>query len=345
MNDVKQHILAPESSRGFSLIELMIAMVLGLIIIGGAISVYLTSKRSLTEVEQVASLSENGRFALQLIGSSARHIGFFGGANPGDVTADASLGAVTGDCTGDAAAYDTRNAIFAVRATLGTDLGCIDDALPDTDILVIKGVDPRPQYDADPDDPNAPRDGVISFPAGQWDNQQTYVISNSESGILLDGADTPPDVLEGADIPLGVAWPYRLQIYYVSDGVARNGGVPTLSRKVLAWDSGAMAVVTQDLVPGVENFRVLFGYDSGSGGNVDTLANLTEVTAAGAWDEVISLQAFILLRSDVIDPNYQNDKTYQLGDITVTPGDSVRRILLNSQIVMRNPRLVLRGGA
>jgi len=345
MNDVKTPEWAAQSARGFSLIELMIAMVLGLIIIGGAISVYLASKRSLTEVEQVAALSENGRFALQLIGSSARHIGFFGGANPGDVTADPGLGAVTGDCTGDAAAYDTSNAIFAVRAASATVLGCITDAVPNTDVLVIKGVDPRPQYDADPDDPNAPRDGVISFPAGQWSNQQTYVISNSESGILLDGADTPPDVLEGADIPLGVAWPYRLQIYYVSNGVARNGGIPTLSRKVLAWNSGTMSVETQDLVQGVENLRFLFGYDSGSGGNVDTLANLAQVEAAGAWSEVVSLQVFILLRSDVVDTDYQNNKTYQLGDLTITPGDNVRRILLNSQIVMRNPRLVLRGGA
>ena len=345
MNSSKQHASVSRSSQGFSLIELMIAMVLGLIIIGGAISVYLASKRSLTEVEQVAALSENGRFALQLIGTSARHIGFFGGANPTDIAADASLGSVTGNCTGDAAAYDTSNSIFAVRATGATVLGCITDAVPNTDVLVIKGVDPRPQYDADPDDPNAPRDGVISFPAGQWNNQETYVISNSESGILLDGADTLPNVLEGADIPLGVAWPYRLQIYYISNGVARNGGVPTLSRKVLAWDSGAMSVATEDLVQGVENLRLLFGYDSANSGNVDTLANLTEVTAANAWDEVISLQAFILLRSDVIDPNYVNEKTYQLGDISVTPGDNLRRILLHSQIVMRNPRLVLRGGA
>jgi len=340
MKCLRLHSAAHKSSQGFSLIELMIAMVLGLIIIAGAISVYLASKRSLTEVEQVASLSENGRFALQILGTSARHIGFFGGANPEDITADGSLGAVVGNCTGDAAAYDTSNSMFAVRATSANVLGCITDAVPNTDVLVIKGVDPSPQYDANPDDPNAPRDGTISFPSGQWSTQETYVISNSEAGILLDGADTPPDVLEGADIPLGVAWPYRLQIYYI-----RNGATPTLSRKILAWDSGSMSVVTQDLVQGVENLRLLFGYDSANSGEVDTLANLTEVTTANAWDQVTSLQAFILLRSDVIDPNYDNEKTYQLGDIAVSPGDNVRRILLHSQTVMRNPRLVLRGGA
>lgn len=326
--------------KGFSLTELMIAMVLGLVVIGGAASVYLASKRTFTEGEQVAALSENGRFALQLLNSSVRHIGFYGGSSPADIRADATLATVTGDCSGDAAAYDTGNSVFAVRATSASVLGCITDAVPNTDVLVVKGVEPSPMYDANPDDPNAPRDGVISFPAGAWSAEETYVISNSESGILLDGADTPPDVSEGAEFAFGVAWPYRLQIYYI-----RNGATPTLSRKVLAWNAGAMSVQTQDLVQGVENIRFLFGYDSNSNGDVDTLANLTEVTAANAWREVSSLQVFLLVRSDIADPAYINDKTYNLGDVSITPGDNVRRILLNTEIVMRNPRLILRGGA
>ena len=330
------------SAKGFTLVELMVAMLLGLIVAGGASAIYLASKQSLTETEQVAALSENGRFALQLIGNSTRHIGFYGGASPTDIRWDASLSAVVGDCSGDAAAYDTANSIFAVRANSATVLGCITDAVPGTDVLVIKGVDPSPLWDADPDDPDAERDGDISFPPGTWSDQQVYVIANSESGILMDGADTRPSVGQGAELAFGNAWPYQLQIFYI-----RAGATPTLSRKVLAWDgvAGAMSVQTQDLVQGVENIRFIFGYDSSNNGRVDTLANLTEVTTANAWDQVISLQAFILLRSDLADPNYDNAKTYQMGDLAVTPGDNVRRILLHSDMVMRNPRLVLSGGA
>jgi len=328
-----------ESAKGFSLIELMVAMVVGLIIVGGAGSIYVASKRSLTETEQIAALSENGRFALQLISNSARHIGFYGGANPADIRPDESLGAVVDNCSGGAEAYDTANSIFAVRATNTTVLTCIKDARLGTDVLVIKGVDPSSLWDADPNDPTAERDG--DFPAAAWNNQETYVISNSESGILMDGADTPPSVAEGEEFALGAAWPYRLQIYYIKE---EDGATPTLSRKILAWDGSAMSVQTQDLVQGVENIRFLFGYDSTNNGRVDTLANLEDVTTANAWDQVISLQAFILLRSDVADPNYDNAKTYNLGDISIAPEDNVRRILLHSDIVMRNPRLVLSGG-
>ena len=328
-------------AKGFSLVELMVSIVLGLIIIGGAASVYLASKRSMTEGEQVAAISENGRFALQLLNSAVRHVGFFGGSRPVDIREDGSLGAVTGDCTGDAAAYDTENAMFAVRATSASVLGCINDALPNTDVLVIKGVVPSPLYDADPDDPSATRDGAISFPTG-LSAQDVYVISNSESGILLDGADTAPSVSVGTEFAQGVAWPYRMQIYYI-----RNAATPTLSRKVLEWDttSGAMAVQTQDLVQGVENIHYLFSYDSDNDGEVDTLGDAQEVETADAWDLVMSLQVFMLVRSDVADPNYTDEKTYTLGDLSVTPGGNVRRILLNTDIAMRNPRLVLRGGA
>jgi type IV pilus assembly protein PilW len=320
----------------------MVSIVLGMIILAGATSIYLASKRSMTEGEQVAAISENGRFALQLLNTAVRHVGFFGGSNPADIREDGSLGAVTA-CTGEASAYDTSQSLFAVRTNGAVVFSnnCIDDALPNTDVLVIKGVAPSPLYDADPDDSSATRDGTISFPTG-LNAEDVYVIANSESGILLDGADTAPSVSMGTEFAQGVAWPYRMQIYYI-----RNAATPTLSRKVLQWDStaGAMAVVTQDLVQGVENIHYLFSYDSDGDGEVDALGDADAVDTADAWDLVMSLQVFMLVRSDVADPNYTDEKTYNLGDISVTPGGNVRRILLNTDIAMRNPRLVLRGGA
>ena len=305
-----------QPAKGFSLVELMVGMVLGVIVIGGAISVYLASKRSLTEVEQVATLSENGRFALQLLGYSARHIGFYGGPNPYDDSPEKQVGAVAGDCTDIAAAYDTENSFFALRATTARVKGCITDAMPYTDILVIKNAGPSPL-------------------SGGWSSQQTYVIAGRVSFELRDGADMPLDIGES-----NVAYPYRLQIYYI-----RDGATPTLSRKILAWDgdavAGSMSIQTEDLVQGVENMRFRFGYDSNDDGEVDSLAYLDDITA---WDQVTSLQVFLLLASDVIDPNYTNEKIYQLGDIAVSPEDSVRRILLHSDVKLRNRRLAWRRG-
>ncbi len=333
--------LVSKTNRGFSLIEFMIAMVLGLIIISGATSVYLASKNSLIESEQFASVSENGRFALQILNYAARHAAFFGSAAPADIRKDASLGAVSGDCDDPASAYNTSATFFAVRATSADVLGCIDDAMPNTDVLVLKNVRAQPLYDANPDDPNALRDGVISFPAGGWDAESVYVVANSEAGLIVDGADAKPDVYEGSELALGVAWPYRIQIFYIRNSVAG----PVLSRKVLGWNGTAMAMESENLVQGVENMRFLFGFDSNNDGDVDSINSLAAVDAANAWDRVISMQAFILLRSQETDPGYINEKTYRLGDITLAPADDIRRLMMQTEITLRNPRLVLRGGA
>lgn len=342
MMNPKRVTYSSQASGGFSLVEFMVAIVLGMIIVGGAISVYIATKQSSTETEQIASVSENGRFALQLMSYSLRHAGFFSGASITDVQPDASLAPVTGDCTAQGAAYDTSVALFAARVNNNGDavFGCVDDAVPNTDVLVIKGVDPTPLYDADPADPDAAVDGVISFPAGAWSAEDVYLVANTESGVIVDGADTPPNVGEGQALAFGVAWPYRLQIFYL-----RRGDVPTLSRKILSWDSGTgtMGIETQDLVQGVENLRFLFSYDTNNDGEADTHGDLTAVTR---WDSVMAMQVFMLLRADTPDTDYLNEKTYTLGDLTLGPfNDNFRRILLQSNLTLRNMRLTIRGSS
>ena len=59
-------------SQGFSLIELMVAMLVGLIVIGGGIYVYVSSQRNLNEVHASTEVSENGRFALYVLSNARR---------------------------------------------------------------------------------------------------------------------------------------------------------------------------------------------------------------------------------------------------------------------------------
>ncbi|KGE03732.1 hypothetical protein HRUBRA_01669 [Pseudohaliea rubra DSM 19751] len=317
----------------------MVAILLGSILITGAVGVYLGSKRSYTEVEQVAALAENARFSLSVLEESLRHVGFFGSAGPGNMLPDGDLGAVTGDCSGGAEAYDVANFFFGVQATGAALLGCIDDAVPDTDVLVIKHLAPSPVYDADPADPTAARDGVMSFPGG-LSATETYAIVNAETGLIFDGADTAPSVSEGEVYANGIAYPYRLNIYYVR----ASGSVPTLARKVLQWDgtAGAMTIATQDLVEGVENLQFLFGQDNDLDGEPDVFVNDAAVTD---WGRVLAVRAFLLVQSATEDANYTDDRTYQVGDQSITPGGNRRRLMTSTEITLRNPRLMLRGSA
>ncbi|MFT5709766.1 MAG: type IV pilus assembly protein PilW [Halioglobus sp.] len=351
-------------ARGFSLIEFMVAMLLGTILISGAVSVYLASKRSYVEVEQVGGLSENGRFALQIMKDSLLHAGFYGPMRPGDFSKDVNLGAVTNDCTGNAAAYGLTDYFFSARTTgdPGKALSdCITDAVTNTNVLVVKYLVPSPIYDADPDDPNAPTDGVLSFP-GPLLATETYAIVNSEYGLLLDGADSAsaPDVSEGETYGRGVAWPYRFEIYYVRRVSVGDGFMPTLARKTLRWNGSAMDILTEDLVEGVELFYLRFGITNAGSGEVEGYTSLADLNGDGdlsllgtakTWDQVDSIEAFVLVRSATEDPLYTDSKTYNLGDVSITPSSqvnysvNVRRLMMRSNISLRNPKLVIRGGA
>ena len=351
------------AARGFSLIEFMVAMLLGTILISGAVSVYLASKRSYVEVEQVGALSENGQFAMQILKGSLLQVGFFGPTHAGSISKDTNLGAVVNDCTGSAAAYDLENIFFSAKiiSDPGTAFGCITDAVTDTSILVVKYLVPSPTYDADPDNFNAATDGVLSFPA-PLSATETYAIVNSEYGLLLDGADSAaaPNVSEGSTYGRGVAWPYRFEIYYVRKVPVGDSFMPTLARKILSWNGSAMDILTEDLVDGVELFYLRFGIANTTTGEVEGYTSLTDLNVQGdiswlgltrKWREVVSVQIFVLVRSATEDPLYTDSKTYNLGDVPIIPFSNanypvnVRRLMMQSSISLRNPKLVIRGGA
>ena len=63
---------APSGMRGFSLIELMIALLLGLIVIGSAGSIYLANKRAYAATEVLGRVQESSRIAFELMARDIR---------------------------------------------------------------------------------------------------------------------------------------------------------------------------------------------------------------------------------------------------------------------------------
>lgn len=69
---------AEPGQAGFSLIELMVAMTLGLILVLGVSHLFLGSKRSFVLQQQLAVAQENARFVLTRISRDLRQAGLFG---------------------------------------------------------------------------------------------------------------------------------------------------------------------------------------------------------------------------------------------------------------------------
>jgi type IV pilus assembly protein PilW len=77
------------TQRGFSLVELMVAMAIGIFLMVGAVTVFTNSKRTYNENEVASRLQENLRFASEILTRDVRMAGYYGCANT-DVPATAA---------------------------------------------------------------------------------------------------------------------------------------------------------------------------------------------------------------------------------------------------------------
>ncbi len=80
----------PRAQAGLTLIELMVAMVLGLVLMGVAMNVFLSTRETHRVVINLARVQENGRFALEQISQIIRMTGY-----QGDTAAQWVLGPLT----------------------------------------------------------------------------------------------------------------------------------------------------------------------------------------------------------------------------------------------------------
>lgn len=85
----------PTRQNGFSLIELMIAMVLGLVLIAGVVNVFLASSQTYRLQEAMFRVQESGRFALDFMLRDLRDSGFQD-LLPANASRDTSITAVQG---------------------------------------------------------------------------------------------------------------------------------------------------------------------------------------------------------------------------------------------------------
>ena len=64
--------------QGFSLIEMLLAMALGLIVVTGIVQLFIGNSQSARVISGQARLQENARFAFEFISRAARQAGYFG---------------------------------------------------------------------------------------------------------------------------------------------------------------------------------------------------------------------------------------------------------------------------
>jgi len=313
---------------GLTLIELMIAMTLGLIMAGGVITLFTVNRHSFNRDEMVLQMQDDARQGIRELVNDLSMSGYWADLMlPATITPDASL-AVGADCgpagvvnwiyqtvtpgTGDNESLMTVD--NATAATAAASFSCLAaEVVPGTDIIAVKRVA-----------------GAVA-PAA-LSNDTVYLRTNGTVGLLFrEPAATPPAVPVPAPF---TDWEYRPSIYYIRNFATVPGdGIPTLCRKVLDY-TGIPDVVTDCLAQGIENLQIEFGLDSDGDGNPNAfVANPT----AAEMQTAVSARIMVLARSARNDLKYTNAKTYTLSNAPAySPNDNFYRRVYTVNVGLRN---------
>lgn len=82
--------------KGFTLIEIMIALLLGAFLIGGILQIFINSRATYRMQDSLSRLQENGRFAMEFIGRDLRMAGYSFCPRPADSIPNPLANFITG---------------------------------------------------------------------------------------------------------------------------------------------------------------------------------------------------------------------------------------------------------
>lgn len=292
---------AARRQAGFTLVELMISLVIGLFIVLALVTLLINVNRNNSELTKTNRVIENGRIALQLLQEDLSHTGFWGGhipqfddlaatVAPADVPTDVPDPCLPFTAPWTAAHRTNLVGISAQGYGIGSPVpspsvpvcasaptGVINSPKANTDVLVVNHAETCAAGVA----------GCAPLTQGALYVQPSRCSSDTTT-FSLDQYD--PATFHGSALALhnrdcGVASFVDVRklvsnLYYVRDyAVTPGDGIPTLMRSEFGVTAGVPArQPAQALIEGVEGFRIEFGIDSVS----DSGGPVTQ-TAAVVW--------------------------------------------------------------
>ena len=308
---------------GFSVVELMVGLTLGLFLVGVAAAVFVASRQSLKVQDNSAHIQESARALIEDITKEVRRGASFGCYVPKQevqfmVTATMPTGSggtfplppvsannfVHG---GDVSALSLPGTSGVTRVS-GTDYIGVQYGQPAANLVVGGG-------------PNASLDFAASYPMNHSLTVaagQPMIIADCNSATMFRVDDTgtvstlnhviggannvvPPDIVGSDPILSGNVYQTGTTIMWFQAPVFFVGEDGSGRRSLYRWDTSNSGGV-QPMVPNVEQMQVVFGVDSAS--QPTQLNSVTQwlsgaaVEMGGLWQNVMAVSAHLVVRSD-----------------------------------------------
>jgi len=330
--------------HGISLVEVMVALVISLFLLGGIIQVYLANKSSYAFSNSISRIQENGRYALDTMTQDLRMAGFFGCAIFDPTNTENIVNNLNPDGTG----YDA-----VVHDIIGQGLleGTENDGLNGSDSITLRGAKPA-QFNVYP--PYGPSTSADIFINGgsSLEPDDIVMISNCRGGDIFQvtnttkgGGTTAKDAVVHNTGNATEPGNYNPDTCKVGQCLSQVYGpdasvfqLQAVTYTIAVGESGEPALwrsengTNLELIEGIEQMQLLYGIDTDD----DDFPNQYVVsTAVADMLDVISIRLMLLARSesDSITEDFQK---YTYNGANVTAGDQRLRQIFSTTIALRN---------
>ena len=313
--------ILPRRTRGFSLVELMVALVIALLVLAATVSFYLMTRSTYTTIEDTSGLEERGQFALNVMTRVLRQAGFtkLSTDNGGIMRLSASdapmLSGLDG-CVGKEAAAKTTGpaAGDSLSSCLSPQTSTGSDAIEVRFFGVGTAAD------------RTVPDGTMIDCSGQGVADYTSVdLAGQQRG---------------------------LSIFYVQVGADGNSYLACKFRKRDADGHETTDATnednftTQQLVPGVEALQLLYGVSTTGDSTVPNVYKRASDMTSDDWNKVYAVKVSMVVRADNASadttggtPTYTlfgNQYTNADGTFKPTEKLNVARRLFTTTVQVRN---------
>lgn len=344
---VKSGHCTADYQGGFSLIELMISITLGLLIMTGVLALYLDLSKSNAELAKMNRQIENGRFTIQLLQQELWHAGFWDTYAPllPSVT-PLNPTAIPNPCVA-FSTWDTTyiNNMFlvpvqgyAAGASLPDECSSIvTNRQADSDVLVVRYASTCVAGTANCESYNANKLYIQTQACSDTSLTGIYN-ANAATTPILDASGSTTVYKKNCTTPAEKR-KLIISIFYVRNySASSSDGISTLMRADFDLNGGEVKMQSaQPLIEGIQSIKFEYGRDTDVDGSADIFDDCSSCTATD-WANVVAVQVHVLARNLEASTGYVEDKTYQLGSTTVGPfNDGFMRHAYSSYIRLVNP--------
>lgn len=350
--------------RGLSLVELMVAMTIGLMVVVTIGYVYLGAARVFRSLDAASRIQDNVRYAFERISYDVRMAGFTGcsfrtRANVLNPPADWSHGLFEGAVVG----YESGVSTYPsdVGGVLRGDALSLVLADNSREYIVASHNPPSAQFQLTANHDLKQGELLVVtdcshaalFQMTNVNNNNNIATVNHNTG----NATTPGNCTKGFGLPVdctnpnGTAYEFppgsrilrlKAYTYYIGTNAA---GEPALFRRALGT-SGVNATTTADeVIDGIEDMQILLGVDTSptADGVVDTYTTADQVptlapgaSAGEQWDRVLAVRVHLLAVSTAQQEVNTQIQPYAYAGASVTPTDRRMRKAFTTTIAIRN---------